>query len=496
MFLAAFVVGVTLRLWGISNQSLSMDEVLELRNAARGLAAIAQTPDGFPPLYNVLLHGWLDLFPGGLASRWLSVLLGALTLYFAWLLGRRIGGAAVGGWTALLLALSPVHIWYSQEGRAYALYVLLVTASLWSLERALDTDSKHDWLLYVVFSALGMYVHYYFAVVVLVSVILVVSRRRKQGGFARPIVAYVTLAILCLPLLWLLPVDLTYQAVKDSGYRLDFGLGALVYSYLSMITGYTLGPSLRELHTMRTGEALAGFLPWLVIILPPVALLSYHGWRVLGRRAPGWTLVLVATPVALIGTIGLLTNVGYNVRYVVWVAVPLTILLAAGATRWQNRSVAIALGLLLGLSGVALANRHFSDRYRNEDMRAVSNYLVAQPDRAIPIFVLSEYMATPLQYYLGETSKAYALPGSIPESTRVCRIVTMIDSTAALGKPYWLVYSRPFHDDPQGSVRQTMQRRDSLVLARSFAGVLLYRGVRSASESAKPSNATLGPCPP
>ena len=473
---AALALGLALRAWGVDGQSLSMDEVWELQNAARGLKEIARTADGFPPLYNLLLHGWLDLFRDGLAARWLSVLLGVVSIHFGWLLGRRIGGEAVGLWTALLLAVSPLHIWYSQEGRAYALYFLLATAALWALLRALESDSLRDWRLYAATAAVGMYTHYYFAVVALVGGMLVLHQRRSGPELAKPIAAYSGLAALCLPLLWLLPTDLNLQAGPAYASQTRFGIDALVFTYVSIITGYTLGPSLRDLHTMRTAEAFAGFLPWLALMAPPLAILSYHGWRVLERWALERLLLLISAPVAITGVLGLLAGTGYNVRYVAWVAVPVAILLAAGTTRWRRWPVAAGLAVLLSLFGIALANRHFSDRYRNEDMRAVSDYLTSQPGEGFPIFVLSGYMASPAKYYLGHGRAIYPLPDSTPDSSRVSRGLNLISSQTEAGKPYWLVYSRPFDDDPKGAMRYALEQRDSLHAIARFAGVVLYRG--------------------
>jgi mannosyltransferase len=475
LLLAMLALGFGLRVWGLAGQSLTHDEVWELRNVARSLTAIVRTADGFPPLYNLLLHGWLDLFRDGLAPRWLSVLFGVSSIYFGWLLGRRIGGDAVGRWTALLLAVSPLHIWYSREGRAYMLYLLLATVAMWVLLRALEGDSLRDWSLYAAVAAAGMYTHYFFLVVVLTGGIVILHERHGRKDLVRSIATHAALAALCLPLLWIIRPDLSLQV--GWGNQQPFGIDALVYTYVSMVTGYSLGPSLRELHTMQAIEAFIGFLPWLALMVPSLGILGYHGWRTLGRPAFNRLVPFIVAPVAMIGVLSLLAGVGYNVRYVVWVAVPGVILLAAGATRWRSWEVAAALTILLGLFGVALANRHFSDRYRNEDVRALSDYLTSQPESEIPIFVVSGYMATPVKFYLGRERGIYALQSVNQHSAGVSPALELIVSRTTAGKPYWLVYSRAFHGDPHGVVLDALERRDDLRVVARFAGVVLYRGV-------------------
>lgn len=475
LLLVVLALGFGLRVWGLAGQSLSHDEVWELRNAARSLTEIVRTADGFPPLYNLLLHGWLDLFRDGLAPRWLSVLFGVLSIYFGWLLGRRIGGDAVGRWTALLLAVSPLHIWYSQEGRAYVLYLLLATVALWVLLRALESDSLRDWSLYAAVAAAGMYTHYFFAVVVLIGGIVILHERHGRKDLVKPIAAYAALAALCLPLLWIIRADLNLQA--GWGDQQPFGIDAFVYTYVSMVTGYTLGPSLRELHTMQTMGAFLGFLPWLALMAPPLAILGYHGWRMLERPAFDRLVLFIVAPVAMVGILSLLADVGYNTRYVAWVAVPGAVLLAAGATRWRRWPVAAVLTVLLGLLGLALANRHLSDRYRNEDMRALGAYLTSQPESGIPIFVMSGYMATPVRFYLGQERAIHPLRSAYKDSAGVSPALELIVSRTTAGKPYWLVYSRAFHGDPHGAVLDALERRDDLRVVARFAGVVLYRGV-------------------
>lgn len=480
LVLAILVLGFGLRAWGLADQSLSMDEVAELKTAALGLTDIARSANGFPPLYSWVLHGWLGLFGDGLAARWLSVFCGVLSIHFGWLLGRRVGGDAVGLWTALFLATSPLHIWYSQEGRAYSLYLLLATVALWALLRALENDSLWDWILYAATTTAGMYVHYYFVVVVIVGALIILRERHGGHELIKPIAATLALAALCLPLLWLIPPDLSLEAGPAYAFQRRFGLDAFVYSYVSTVTGYTLGPSLRELHTMRTAEAFASFIPWLVLLAPPIAILGYHGRRVLGRRALERLGLLIATPVAITGMLSLLADVGYNVRHVVWVSVPGAVWLAAGATRCRRWPVAAALAVLLALFGIAGANRQWSDRYRNEDLRAVRDYLTSQPEAGIPIFVLSGYMVAPVQYYLGDRRAIYGVPDPPMDSARVSAALRLIAARTAAGKPYWLVYTRPFQGDPDGMVLRALEERDHLQAMARFAGVVLYRGVISA----------------
>ena len=104
-----------------------MDEWYELSLARQSWSNILCAPDGFPPLYNVVLSIWIRLF-GDDGGRWLSVICGVATLLVVRQLGRDTHGPLIGDIAATCLAVLPIHVWYSQEARCYALFILLCAA--------------------------------------------------------------------------------------------------------------------------------------------------------------------------------------------------------------------------------------------------------------------------------------------------------------------------------------------------------------------------------
>jgi len=152
-----------------------MDEIAELGIAAAGIRDIVDVADGFPPSYHFLLRGWLGIFGADSAARWLSVLFGVLTIPVIWNLGRDVGGRGVAAWSATLLALAPLHNWFSREARAYSLYVLVAALAMWLFFRALDRNGRADWLAFALVAVCGVYVHYFFPVLLAVSVLVLLA---------------------------------------------------------------------------------------------------------------------------------------------------------------------------------------------------------------------------------------------------------------------------------------------------------------------------------
>ena len=103
--------------------------------------------DVHPPLYYLLLHGWMVLFGDGImAARSLSLVFGVVTVALAmrftrWLANER--AALIAGW---LMAIMPMAVRYSQEARMYALMGMLAIAAAMVLAKWLKTPDNRRYL--------------------------------------------------------------------------------------------------------------------------------------------------------------------------------------------------------------------------------------------------------------------------------------------------------------------------------------------------------------
>lgn len=136
--LGAALIGIVLRF--VSRSPMWLDEALTVSISKLPLSGStvpagatgatifeALRHDGHPPLFYVLLHGWMSVFgTSNLAVRSLSGLFGVLCLPLAFLIGRRRGGSLLGWLAVAVVALSPFAVRYSDEARMYSLVMLLV----------------------------------------------------------------------------------------------------------------------------------------------------------------------------------------------------------------------------------------------------------------------------------------------------------------------------------------------------------------------------------
>src|SRR5271170_664106 len=118
--------------------------------------------DTHPPLYYLLLKGWIHLF--GIqehAVRSLSMLFGisAVAVFPFWL--RELGlSRRIAIWGMLLFALAGMQIQYSLEARDYILGCLLVVLCLYCFTTAVRRQSPLHWIAFGIFLLFALYTHY------------------------------------------------------------------------------------------------------------------------------------------------------------------------------------------------------------------------------------------------------------------------------------------------------------------------------------------------
>ncbi len=133
---ALALAALATRLWGLARTSLWRDEgytVVFTHLPWRTLLGFGEGYDVHPPLYYVLTKVVALALPDALAGRVLSAVAGALTIVALYACAVRLLDRRAALVAALVLALAPLHLWYSQEARPYTLLGLFVTLALLAL---------------------------------------------------------------------------------------------------------------------------------------------------------------------------------------------------------------------------------------------------------------------------------------------------------------------------------------------------------------------------
>lgn len=383
---ALTALAAALRFSTLSVQSYWLDEAVTVRllhHSLGGMLAAIPDSESTPPLYYVLAWLWSKLFGTGEAGlRSLSALFGTATVPLVYLAGARLAARRAGLVAAALAAVDPLLVWYSQEARAYALLVLLTTASLAAFARVLERPgASRPLAAWALLSALALTAHYFAVFVIVPEVVLLLWRSR--GRRAPAAVAGIALAGAAL-----LPL-LVHQAHNDrAGFIRHVALGKRV---LQLPKQFLVGfDSPHEAVATVAAAALAAYALWLLV-------------RRADRRAHAAVLQTAAVGLAALAVPALLAVVGKDyliTRNVIVAWVPLGIVVAAGlgARTARRAGVVAAAALCLLMLAVALSVEA-APAYQREDWRGAARALGPVPRAARAVVITPVNGAQPLGLY-------------------------------------------------------------------------------------------------
>ncbi|TMM15683.1 MAG: hypothetical protein E6G01_09520 [Actinobacteria bacterium] len=351
---AVLIAAIVLRFWARS--PLWLDEANTVSIAGLPVSRIpdALRHDGAPPLYYLLLHGWIRLFgTSDLAVRSLGGIIAVATFPLIWLAGRRIGGRP-GAWVALLLlASSPFAVRYATEARMYSLVIFLVVCGFLALVRVLERAKPRplDLAAVTIVTALLLYTHYWSVYLLVIVVALLAWRIRTRPADRRaPVWALGAIAGGCILFLPWVPIFLTQLRHTGTPWAEPASFSAMVNAVGEFAGGKSsVGRGLGLTFFALTFLALFG--------------LALDGHRIeldLRTRRPSRALAIAtAGTLALAIAVGFVTRSAFQGRYAAVVLPTFLLLVVLGMATLADRrvrlgvlAVAVALGLAAAASNV------------------------------------------------------------------------------------------------------------------------------------------------
>ena len=367
VLLALVLLGFGLRLYRLDGQSMWSDEGLSLYRARQPLDKLLSniiTVDGIdtvdtnPPLYFLLLHYWRGVAGESVFGlRLLGALAGTMAVPLMYVLGKRAYGRLAGLAAALLLSISPFHVWQSQVLRNYGLLVTLNLMSVYGLFRfALEAwperGTRRTTLGRPPTLALEK-VSRRFGLPTASRKTALVARsaptNASQGGFSAKPLAPGRRPSWGWLVLW-------GSAGALGIYTHYFGFFVFAYSFLGLVLAYLLRPSAPA--PWRRRWIWLGLLVCLALIIPavPVALSRFDaGQQIDFYQVPASRVVAQAA-----GAYGV--GMEPSLMQPWWRVLPSALLLIAGIyLGWRRRRLATALtlgyqivplGIIIALSNV------------------------------------------------------------------------------------------------------------------------------------------------
>jgi len=365
-----------------------MDEAITTGVSSHSLSAIPGLlrHDGNPPLFYLLLHGWMSVFGSSESgTHSLSLLFGLLTVPVGMWAGWSLFGRRAGVMAAVLFAFNAWLTYYAQETRMYELMALLGIVATAAFVHAFVYGRRPYLILFAAVLAAMLYTHswgVFFFVGALIALIpaWVVSEDRR--AFVRDAaLAFVGAGVLYLP--WV--PNLIYQASHTAApWSRPPRFGTPV-----LISRQVLG-----------GDRVT-------LVLFSACVVGLWGLFTRARRRTReatvlWTLITLPVATLAVAWISSQANPAYVPRYFAPVVAAILLVAAFGSAR------AGILGMIaIALSAVFLINPGAAAPSTKSDMRDLSGELSPRLHGG-DLVVVGQPEQTPLAWYYLRSGLQYA----------------------------------------------------------------------------------------
>ena len=446
--LTAMIFALLVRLLMLGRKSLWLDEAATLRIAATSVEDIVSGRwDQHPPIYYLLMRCWIRLGRGEFILRLPSALVGVAAIPLLDRLMRQWGSRWVAMASAWLLAIAPLHIWYSQEARMYALVCTLGLASTLSYAVAIRRDSPLAWLAWSVATLAGLYTQYSMLLIVFAQMVLFGPLWRESGS-RRPALWSPLLALLAVALLFAPQARKLLAQIVLSDWR-----GGYYYLWVqSILAGWNIAISPTQLYVVIV---LAG-----VVVLGAVSVAAWALRERLkqARVGPRWAMVAVVIYLLILVASAIPRGLGLKRQVSVLLPYALSGVAAVISTHPYRSRLFLGLVLVtLPLTGYVVLVQE------QEAWRDAAQFLEQRSETQDVILVNAAYMRQPFEYYYhGDVSYLGIGPDGVPET---------LSEIAESHRRLWLVLSNEKYTDPQGLVRRWLDRNCTWVEERTFRRV-------------------------
>jgi mannosyltransferase len=406
---ALTLLAAVLRLSTLDLQSFWYDEAFTPvhvlhQSLVSTLRAVSHSENS-PPLWYLL--EWVDyriLGSGEFALRLPSALAGIATVPVAWRIGELVSGRRAALATAALVAVNPLFVWYSQEARAYGLFVFTAALAILCFLRLRERPEVGRAAAFALTGSLALLSHY-FAVFMLVGMAVWLLAEPATRRACLPALA--ALAAVGLALLPLISAQGGHGTQWIGRWALSDRLQAIPQYYLTGNSGAPLGHGVE-----------------LLLALPILGLIAVGLWRMTeppgkseqwGRegaaRAGAGALLAIAGTGVLLPIVLAVFGADYLApRNLVAAMIPVSALIAVLGSWPRTGRLGVLLLAVTAAGFLAITvDVNLSPRLQRGNWRDVAKAVsVGRGPRAITTVELG---AAPLEYYLPGVH--YLQPGSV-----------------------------------------------------------------------------------
>ena len=250
IIIGIFMGALALRIYGITMHDLWFDELISnlysyesikvfSELSGRSLAnyfVVRLAHDPSSVFYYFVVYIYSFLFGSGEMLRFLSVVFSMLVLGVFYKLSRLFFGRKVSISALLIMALSPMQIWYAQEARVYSMATFLVLLTVYSYVKALRTEKSFYLILFGLSFISACYASYFSVFLLLPMAVMFIWNRHGKNKIKWASITFLIFFSMT-PLLFILGSHLSF--IRSSFWLSVPSLRIVLNTCVVFVLGYS-----------------------------------------------------------------------------------------------------------------------------------------------------------------------------------------------------------------------------------------------------------------
>ena len=432
LLIAIVILATALRVYHIDFQSIWLDEIHTMNEAnpkipLKELYNVIMAGEQMPPLYFYSLYFLFKIFGyTTLVARVYSAIVGIVSVFSIYLLGKEMINKKAGLFAALLLSVNSFHLYYSQDARPYMLFFLFTTFSFYNLIKFLKLPSKKNALYYGITTAMMINTHFFglfvlFSQYITLLFFLILSKNtQRKGFFVNSFISGIVTLLLFIPSM---KVFIKVSEIKDFWipaptldtytliFKEFFGNSELVLTLVGLLFIIYFIKLSKEKNTSieyksiienKTIFAFVLLIPWIIIVLLIPLIRSY-----------------LSIPMIIS-------------RYFISILPALIIILSIAINQFKNKIIQIGiigLFIVFSLTDIIIVKKYYTN-INKAQFRESTQFIIDNNSKKEPVVSsLGWYMP-----YFFKNEKAYY---KIIDKTLDAYIAEMEQDSTKI-KPFWL----------------------------------------------------------
>jgi len=335
--------------------------------------------DPNPPLYFILLKGWISLFGiSEFSTRAFSAIFSALTVFVLYYFARRFFNRETAFYVSLIFTVSQIHIYFSHETRGYTLIAFLAVLSFYFYLQTISVPSILNMISYAITNTLLLYLHPVPVILIIIQFIcLPLFRRDSRKGLFYIIAGQVITAVL-------------------------FGVWILKNHWFSEMKSWIPPPDANELKELLVTYLNSEFIYYLVIILVftfiLLIIIQLYQKKPILQDARSFILLLLwgLLPILIIYIVSQYSS-RFAARYMLFATPGLYLLMAYMISKLTgNHLIKISLIVLILISSFKNLNLN---PVKGEDWPGAISFMEEHRDDSTITIICADYQFMSFAYY-------------------------------------------------------------------------------------------------